>query len=97
MDKHDYSEASTNELLDWVKQCLDEKDYPEGTYKLNKCLTILNVKDYLTIMLRRIKYDRKHPEVQPLIKQLWEYKESWEKQKNNYGQETKAGTSEETI
>lgn len=70
-----YTSESVHELLSWARKTLENKDYPEGKYQLNKATTVLDCGKYLESMTSMIEKNWENPTFYPTIDQLLIFRE----------------------
>lgn len=78
-----YSEEVIQELLDWVKERLEKKDYFTEVVRLDVSTQIFNSAAFLQAMLTTVQFNWKNPIFYPLIDKLCLYKDMWEKKASN--------------
>lgn len=82
MAQHTYDNEAVQELLNWAKKMIETKNYPTEKYKVNQCTTIIDGKSYLESLIAVISRNWENSTFHPIIEQLWEYREKWEKKES---------------
>lgn len=71
MNESRYTGEAVKELLDWAKNMIESKSYPDSPYQLSKEVTILNCEHFLNSMIATISRTWENPTFHAHINQLW--------------------------
>ncbi len=76
-NKYDYD--SIQELLNWAKDILKNKEYPSGSFQINQCTIASDCGKYIHAMIAMISNNWENPTFYPTIDQLRELKKKIER------------------
>ena len=74
-----YTSESVQELLNWARETLENKSYPEGIFQMNKAITILDCGVFLEKMIPIITNNWQNPMFHTTIDHLIDFRKNIEK------------------